>query len=53
MSLGRGTPNGNQKQIQDLRAKIDFVRNSGVGSHLIQEEVDKLSQQISKLGGTP
>ena len=53
MSLGRGASSGNQKQIQDLRAKIDFVRNSGVAPHLIQEEVDKLGQQISSLGGTP
>lgn len=53
MSLGNGALSGNQKQIQELRGKIDFIRKSGVAPHLVQEEVDKLSQQIAALGGKP
>ena len=43
----------NEKQINDLRQKIAWVKQSGVAPHLVDEEVARLSNRITKLGGTP
>jgi hypothetical protein len=52
---GRGpaSPQDHKKQIHDLQMKIQWVKQSGVASHLIKEETARLTQQIRDLGGSP